>query len=520
MLVPGLSSVLVIFILVLTLIIPFVKGSARKHLETVILIACTAGTCVFFAQITKAESKAAIVRSKVSEERAESALRLMSIVNVGVARVYEQFAPLHDASGKVHSAIDVSKTGLSSTFKTAEDSLKEAIKANPENSELKAKLLVLLSCSGKKKDLLKSTCKQLRESKNDEDRELGNLFWEIYLQKSSKALSAGELKEKVALIEKGISKGWYQDFALLELYKTARNDKQYKQFSRELEDRYSTSFGFGIVAMTVGCLSAFVGLVVIIIQLGSLGRRQAQATGDAQELKVSFRNIYLVFVGWITRQLVIGEALKLLPKNALALGANPLGIAVFSFLSYLITMIPAVLLIYFVALKPLGRGFREGLGLRFRTQSMGPFKLVLSGFLSWCAIIPLVLIASLVSGTQGSDNPVLSQIALVTSSKNLLAISVLLITVAVAAPIFEEIIFRGFLYAALKVKIGIFPAILVSAVVFAGIHMDKGGAVMLFALGPVLALAYQRTRSLIPSILAHGIWNGCAFCMFLLLFFS
>ena len=70
-------------------------------------------------------------------------------------------------------------------------------------------------------------------------------------------------------------------------------------------------------------------------------------------------------------------------------------------------------------------------------------------------------------------------------------------------------------------RIGIFPAVIVSAFVFGGIHFDKGGALMLMAgVGPVLAIAFERTRSLLPSMIAHGLWNGVAFFVQLALFYS
>jgi hypothetical protein len=76
------------------------------------------------------------------------------------------------------------------------------------------------------------------------------------------------------------------------------------------------------------------------------------------------------------------------------------------------------------------------------------------------------------------------------------------------APFVEEIAFRGILYATLRTKMAVAPAALLSAALFAGVH---GYGVMGFASvcwsGILWALAYERTRSLLPGMLAHAVNN-------------
>lgn len=333
-------------------------------------------------------------------------------------------------------------------------------------------------------------------------------------------------KDGIAIIEKGIAKGWYRENAKL-LYYTASNDSvALGKLRKQLEERYWDKFRFMIVAYSIGGLCAFIGLVTIVIHFGSLGRKDPKEIPPEERVGIDLdvRTIYSVFVGWLSVELMMSHFLRMLPKNMMNLGGDPVGIAAFSLVSYIITMIPAFLLIYFIAFKPRGYKFYDALKLRFKTSTAGPFKLILAGFLTWCSVIPMVLMSALIAsnllGSQGSDNPVLSQISMVANSNNILAIALLYFTVAAAAPFFEEVIFRGFLYSSVKSKFGIFPAILVSAFVFAFIHFDKGGALMLFALGPVLAISYDRSRSLIPAMIAHGLWNGGSFAMAVSLYFS
>jgi membrane protease YdiL (CAAX protease family) len=77
----------------------------------------------------------------------------------------------------------------------------------------------------------------------------------------------------------------------------------------------------------------------------------------------------------------------------------------------------------------------------------------------------------------------------------------------VAAPIFEEFIFRGLIFGGMRRSFSFFPAALASAAVFALVH-PPGALVPLFFLGLCTALAYERTGRLAAPIVVHGIYNG------------
>lgn len=81
------------------------------------------------------------------------------------------------------------------------------------------------------------------------------------------------------------------------------------------------------------------------------------------------------------------------------------------------------------------------------------------------------------------------------------------------APVAEEIVFRGVLYAQLRCAWGDVAAVLVSAAVFAAIHLNAMAFVPLMFVGVVLALLFRRSDSLWGSILAHGIYNIATFAI-------
>jgi membrane protease YdiL (CAAX protease family) len=125
------------------------------------------------------------------------------------------------------------------------------------------------------------------------------------------------------------------------------------------------------------------------------------------------------------------------------------------------------------------------------------------------AALPLVILVSLLNQTiwkgQGGSNPILP-VALV--SKDSFALTIFFLTASVAAPIFEETLFRGFLLPSLTRYLPTWGAIALSALIFAVAHLNLSEVLPLATLGVVLGVVYTRTRNLLSSMLLHGLWNS------------
>jgi hypothetical protein len=90
------------------------------------------------------------------------------------------------------------------------------------------------------------------------------------------------------------------------------------------------------------------------------------------------------------------------------------------------------------------------------------------------------------------------------------------------APLMEEIIFRGVLFGIFESQIGLRFAILITAILFGGLHVPEyWGAwnhmFLIFLVGLVFSLARGRSGSLAPSVFLHVGYNGS---MMLALFIS
>jgi uncharacterized protein len=80
----------------------------------------------------------------------------------------------------------------------------------------------------------------------------------------------------------------------------------------------------------------------------------------------------------------------------------------------------------------------------------------------------------------------------------------------VVAPIFEEAVFRGFLFQGLASSYGVVPGAIVSAALFSAIHEQATVFVPLFVLGVALAWVFHATKSLWTPIALHAVFNAIA----------
>ncbi len=83
--------------------------------------------------------------------------------------------------------------------------------------------------------------------------------------------------------------------------------------------------------------------------------------------------------------------------------------------------------------------------------------------------------------------------------------------VVVVAPIGEEIFFRGFLYTALRGRLRVWVAAVLSSLVFGLVHVYPLLIPALFVVGLGLSLLYERRQSLLAPVVAHATFNIIGF---------
>ena len=86
-------------------------------------------------------------------------------------------------------------------------------------------------------------------------------------------------------------------------------------------------------------------------------------------------------------------------------------------------------------------------------------------------------------------------------------------TIAILAPIIEELMFRGLMLGGMARHVSFGWANLIQAVVFALVHDDSPRFVFYLTMGLLAGALVKKTRSLLPAIALHALNNTVAFLL-------
>jgi membrane protease YdiL (CAAX protease family) len=131
---------------------------------------------------------------------------------------------------------------------------------------------------------------------------------------------------------------------------------------------------------------------------------------------------------------------------------------------------------------------------------VGAYVVFIAAAAAWSAVLDL-----------HETDDVVDQLGADSSTVALIAVTIL---VCVVAPVAEEFFFRGYFFGALRNWRGLWPAAVITGLVFGGIHVGSapvGFLVPLAFFGFLLCLIYDRTRSLYPCMALHCLNNSIAF---------
>ena len=117
-----------------------------------------------------------------------------------------------------------------------------------------------------------------------------------------------------------------------------------------------------------------------------------------------------------------------------------------------------------------------------------------SGFMKWMESLGVEAVQDTVKLLQKSSDPFI--------------LALMIFAAVVAAPLCEEIVFRGYFYSAMKKFAGPWAAAICSALVFAAAHGSLAALLPLFVFGCVLVFIYEKTGSLWAPVAVHFCFNG------------
>ncbi len=310
--------------------------------------------------------------------------------------------------------------------------------------------------------------------------------------------------------------GWFSSTALTQLYQLQQRQEALTALKAAKQAAAKQAFLKLAIIGTIPTLTALIGMGLLIFLIGQRlvkGKAALLAQNGEQPWTTPWdgETILQVFVVgfFLLGQFLIPVLFSLLPIP------RPVGNvriqAVYVLATYLLLASGALLVLYFSVKRFLPL---ESDWFRFRLRD----KWFLWGLGGYCAALPIVVVVSLINQQlwqgQGGSNPLL-QLAL--ESQDTVALSIFFFTAAIAAPLFEEVLFRGFLLPSLTRYFSVWGAIFVSALLFAIAHLSLSEILPLSALGVVLGVVYTRSRNLLAPMLLHSLWNsGTLLSLFLL----
>ncbi len=301
--------------------------------------------------------------------------------------------------------------------------------------------------------------------------------------------------------------GWFRSTALVQLYQLQQRQDALSAVKAAQQESAAQAVIKLAVIGTIPTLTALTGLILLIFLFAqrllkgktSLLAQNADVPWSTPWDGETILQVFIVgffFMG----QIFVPLLLSLLPIP------RPVGDvrlqAFYVLVSYLLVASGALLVLYFSLKRffPLPEFW-----FRFRFQD----KWFLWGLGGYCAALPIVVVVSLINQQlwqgQGGSNPLL-QLAL--ESQDGVALGIFFSTAAIAAPFFEEILFRGFLLPSLTRYLPVWGSILISSFLFAIAHLSLSEILPLTALGMVLGVVYTRSRNLLAPMLLHSLWNS------------
>lgn len=314
------------------------------------------------------------------------------------------------------------------------------------------------------------------------------------------------LPEAEPIIQKNLD-SWFRYRALAKLYQL----QQRQDALLSLQTTEQTIAQQAIVKLAIiGAIPGFCGLLGVILLLFLLAQRLLQGKQSllARNSDIPWESNWNWEIIWqvlIVGFFFIGQFV--LPVLFGLLQIDPSGFSIrmkafYVLVSYLLMAIGGLLVLYF-SIKPFFPISEDWFRFKFRSNWF------LWGFGGYLVALPLVIIVSLINQQlwqgQGGSNPILP---LALEGRDSTALFIFFLTASVAAPVFEEIMFRGFLLPSLTRYVPVWAAIIASSLLFAIAHLSLSEVLPLATLGMVLGFVYTRSRNLLSSILLHSLWNA------------
>jgi hypothetical protein len=310
--------------------------------------------------------------------------------------------------------------------------------------------------------------------------------------------------------------GWFRYRALEQLYQVQQQAPAVAQLAQQEQVMAQRTFLKLLVIGTLPTLGSVFGgvlLVVLLAQWWTQGKTAVLATNREQRWNVPW-NGEVVWQVLIVGFFFVGQFVipLLLSASGLSFATTSSRLrAVYSMVYYLLMSAGGIAVLVWSIREylPLPEGW-----FRFKLVDKWP----LWGWGGYLAVLPLMIGVSILNQQlwqgQGGSNPLLQTVL---EEHDTLALTMFFLTASIAAPLFEEVLFRGFLLPSLTRYVPVWGAIGLSSLIFATAHLSLSEVLPLTVLGIALGFIYTRSRNLLAPMLLHSTWNSVTMVGLLLL---
>lgn len=305
---------------------------------------------------------------------------------------------------------------------------------------------------------------------------------------------------------------WFRYRALLQLYQLQQRQDAILSLQVQEQERGKSALVKLTLISAIPGIGGFIGVGLLLFLLGQWffkKERSLLATNSNRTWDTPW-NVEIIGQVLIVGFFFVGQILLpvfILPIILGLFNLHPADFTVrmqaFYILMTYVLLAAGGLGILYLSIKPFFPLPENWFKVKFDAQALA---FGLGGYL---IALPLVIFVSLINQKlwegQGGSNPILS---LVLEGQDGVAILIFFGTACIAAPVFEELIFRGFLLPSLTRYMPVWGAIFTSGLVFAIAHLSLSEVLPLATLGIVLGFLYTRSRNLLAPMIVHSLWNS------------
>ena len=357
-------------------------------------------------------------------------------------------------------------------------------------------------------------------------------------------LTPAQTAQAAALLQTTPNIRWWRGPALSVLYQSQGNPRLAQHFANTARTEALLTQGPMVVLglFEISLILIGTGLLVAFLVRGVRGRTKQESAAEApgfwptlretvpaDERRLRAGDLMGVFVLYLLMENIIGWLVggfgvrhlfyypgllkPYLPYlHSLPSGERVTVNIIFSAVAYLVAAaVPVAVLIGIAARKRASiaeeLGFnRHRLGLNF-LYGVGGFAIAL----------PLSLLGAGLGSRLPGPTPSNPAIPMLAGAGSVWGQVTLIALATLAAPLCEEFLFRGVFYNAAKLKVGVWPAIILTGLIFGFVHpVGIGEMVPLAVLGGVFAWMAETRKSLVPGMVGHFLQNSMATLMLLL----